>query len=310
MNDLATLADSAKPFIQAAQSLNSRRAYKSDCAAWALWCAERNLSAFPAAPEALAAYIAEGARSGLHPGTLERRLAAIAFTHRALGLPSPVTDLVRAAMSGIRRTLGTAHHPKAPLMATDLRAIVAHIEGDSLPALRDKALILIGFSAALRRSELANIAVEDIEYVAEGILLHIPFSKTDKIHEGQTIAIPLGSPATCPVRALRAWLTAAAITRGPIFRRLNRNGTVIIESDGLSDYAVSLILKRRALAAGLNPDALAAHSLRSGFLSSAAAAGADMWKMMDQSRHRSVETLRRYVKSANVFENHAGRGLL
>ena len=309
MNDLTTLAESAKVFIQAAQAVNSRRAYKGDCSAWAAWTAARGLSAFPAQPEGLVGYLAELARSDLRPATLERRLAAIAFAHRALGLPSPVNEFVRSAMSGIRRTLGTAPRPKAPLMATELRAIIARIEGDSLLALRDRALLLCGWAGALRRSELASLCVEDISDASEGILVRIPYSKTDQSGEGQVVAIPFGEPATCPVWALRAWLATSKIESGPVFRRLKR-GTTITYEGKLSDYAVSLILKRRALAAGLNPDSFAAHSLRSGFLSSAAAAGADMWKMMDQSRHKSVQTVRRYVRSAEIFKDHAGKGLL
>jgi site-specific recombinase XerD len=178
---------------------------------------------------------------------------------------------------------------------------------ESLKGLRDRALLLLGFAGAFRRSELVALDVADIVETGTGLLVTIRRSKTDQDGEGVTIAIARGDVA-CPVRAVREWLDAAGIESGPIFRPINKASTVAAEQ--LTDQSVANIVKAYAGLAGYDASLFSGHSLRSGFLTSAAAKGASIFKMMDVSRHKSVDTLRGYVRDAELFKDHAGAGLL
>jgi integrase len=178
---------------------------------------------------------------------------------------------------------------------------------DRLSGLRDRAVLLLGFAGAFRRSELVALDVADITEAKTGLLIKIRRSKTDQEGEGITIAIAKGDVA-CPARALREWLDAAGIETGPIFRAINKGGTVA--TDRLTGRSVANIVKAYAGRAGFDASTFSGHSLRSGFLTSAAANGASIFKMMDVSRHKSVDTLRGYVRDAELFKDHAGAGLL
>ena len=176
-----------------------------------------------------------------------------------------------------------------------------------VPAIRDRALLLIGFAGAFRRSELVALNADDIEETPEGLRVTIRRSKTDQEGHGHVIAIPRGMIA-CPVAALKAWLEAAGITEGAVFLPIAKGGR--IRPTRLTDRSVADIVKAHARRAGLDPKQFAGHSLRSGFLTSAAARGASIFKMADQSRHKSMDTLRGYVRDAEIFKDHAGKGLL
>jgi site-specific recombinase XerD len=206
---------------------------------------------------------------------------------------------------GIRRTLGTAARKKAPATAERVIAMALGT-GEGLKGLRDRALLLLGFAGAFRRSELVALDCEDIELCETGLRIVIRSSKTDQEKQGQTIAIVRGA-VTCPVAAVQAWRDAAGITNGPLFRSIGKGGKL---GDRLSDQSVADIVKAHAERAGLDPALFAGHSLRAGFLTSAAKRGASIFKMMDVSRHRSVDTLRGYVRDAEIFNDHAGTGLL
>jgi site-specific recombinase XerD len=284
----------------------TRRAYRSDFRIFRAWCQNRAISALPAAPEAVAAFLAHDVETGSRASTLGRRVAAIRYAHKLAGHPVPTDDeRVKATMRGIRRSLGTAPRKKAPATAERIIAM-ALTAGDDMKGLRDRALLLIGFAGALRRSELVALDVEDLEESELGFKVTIRHSKTDQEGAAQTIAIVRGSVA-CPVAALKAWLEAAGITKGPLFRAVRKGGAVTAR---LSAQSVADLVKSYAERVGLDPALFAGHSLRSGFLTSAAKRGASIFKMMDQSRHRSVETLRGYVRDAEIFKEHAGAGLL
>jgi integrase len=201
--------------------------------------------------------------------------------------------------------LGRRPGKKNPATAERIIAM-ALAAGDDLKSLRNRALLLIGFAGAFRRSELVALNLEDLEESELGYKVTIRHSKTDQEGVGQTIAIVRGSVA-CPVAALKTWLAAAGITSGPIFLSVKKGGAV---GKRLPAQSVADIVKRYAERVGLDPAQFAGHSMRSGFLTSAAKRGASIFKMMDQSRHRSVETLRGYVRDAEIFKEHAGAGLL
>ena len=206
-------------------------------------------------------------------------------------------------MSGIRRTKGTAQRGKAPAVTSVVRAMV---EGapDRLLGLRDRALLLLGFAGAFWRSELVALDVEDLEFTAAGLVVTQRRSKTDQEGEGRKVGIPYGAnPDTCPVRAVREWLDEAAVTLGPVFRSVNRHGQV--QPGRLSDKAVALVVKRHAPAAGVDPARYAGHSLRAGLATAAAAAGASERSIMNQTGHRSLPTLRRYIRDGQLFRDNA-----
>jgi integrase len=202
--------------------------------------------------------------------------------------------------------MGSAPVRKTPATADKVVAMAALADTD-MKGLRDRAIILLGFAGAFRRSELVALDVTDLEFCDGGMRVHIRRSKTDQEGAGHTIAIVSGSVA-CPVRAVRAWLEASKITAGPLFRPMAKGDR--IGTERLADHTVVRVVKASARRVGLDPNLFAGHSLRSGFLTSAAGRGASIFKMMDVSRHRSMDTLRGYVRDAELFRDHAGMGLL
>lgn len=299
--------DAARDFIRAEKSQATRRAYAADWRGFTAWCDQRGALALPAAPETVAAFLAYSATSGAKPSTISRRLAAIRYAHTTAGHDAPTSvEGVRATLRGIRRTVGTAKAQKAPATAERVAAMLAAIP-DTLRGKRDRALLVLGFAGAFRRSELVALRVEDLTETAEGLRVRIARSKTDQEGEGQEIAIPAGTRLR-PLEAVRDWIAAAGIEAGPIFRRISKGGNVL--DAALSAESVALTVKAYAEAAGFDPAAFAGHSLRAGFLTSGAERGASIFKLMEVSRHRSVDTLRGYVRRAELFKDHAGAGFL
>jgi integrase len=237
----------------------------------------------------VATYIAIEAQRGIRPATIGRRLAAIRYTHTEAGYGSPTDSRhIRDVMAGIRNTHGTAPDRKAPATADRLGAMLACIPADTLTGKRDRAMLALGFSAALRRSELVVLTVDDVESVPEGVRLTIRRSKTDQSGEGYVIAIPDGTNLR-PLAALREWIGAAGVTCGPLFRSINKAGRV--STEGLSGRTVANLVKQYAALAGLKAEDFSGHSLRAGFITSAAATGATIWKMQAVSRHKTLDVL-------------------
>jgi site-specific recombinase XerD len=298
--------DKATNLARQEKAIATRRAYRSDFELFGRWCSARGLSALPASPEAIAAFLACEVERGIRSSTIARRVAAIRYAHRLAGHAVPTDDeRVKATVRGIRRALGTAARKKAP--ATAERVIsMALCTDDGLKGLRDRALLLLGFAGAFRRSELVALDCEDIEECESGIRITIRRAKTDQEGQGTTIGIVRGSIA-CPVAAVKAWRAAAGVTSGPLFRSIRKGRKL---GARLTDQSVADIVKAHARRVGLDAALFAGHSLRAGFLTSAAKRGASLFKMMDVSRHRSVDALRGYVRDAEIFKDHAGSGLL
>src|SRR5258706_1126802 len=300
--DLATAIDLAK----AEKALSLRKAYGTDFRLFKAYCDAKGVSALPASPETVAAYLAAEAQTA-KPSTIGRRVAAIRYAHKLAGFDTPTdAEGVKATMRGICRTFGSAKDKKAPAVAAKMLRMVATAP-DRLSGLRDSALLLLGFAGAFRRSELVALDVADIEETQAGLLVTIRRSKTDQEALGRKIAITRGDVA-CPVKALSEWLNAAGIVSGSLFRPINKSGTVA--ASRLTDRSVANIVQEYARRAGFYAAIFSAHSLRSGVLTSAAAHGASILKMMDQSGHKSIDTLRGYVRDAELFKDHAGAGLL
>jgi site-specific recombinase XerD len=302
---LVTDIDKAGELAQQEKATATRRAYRSDFAIFQAWCQERGVSALPASAASVAGFLAHEAGRGTRPSTIGRRVASIRYAHKLAGHAVPTDDEgVKATVRGIRRSLGTSPRKKAPATCETIIAMVQ--TGNDLRGLRDRALLLLGFAGAFRRSELVALDCADIEECETGLRITIRRSKTDQEGAGQVIAIVRGSMA-CPVAALKAWREAADITSGPLFRSVRKGSKI---GARLTDQSVSDIVKVHAERVGLDPRLFAGHSLRAGFLTSSAKRGGSIFKMMDVSRHRSVDTLRGYVRDAELFKDHAGTGLL
>jgi len=304
---LAVAIAQAEKYFQAAQAENTRRAYNSDWRHFNEWCNKAGQGSLPAAPETVVLYLSTLAETA-KVSTLTRRISAISQAHQAAGFASPTEHLaVRKVMAGIRRQKGTAQTGKRPVLTEDLRAMVGTLSEKRMLDVRDRALLLVGFAGAFRRSELVNLDVEDLLFGRGGLVVTIRRSKTDQEGQGRRVGIPYGStPATCPVRALQAWLEILGSDEGPVFRGINRHGQ--IAGKRLTAQTVALVVKRIAAAAGLASGELAGHSLRAGLATAAAMAGVSERAIMAQTGHRSVATLRRYIREGSLFlENAAAK---
>lgn len=304
LTHLEEVAGRAKEYIGQAKAANTIKAYRSDWNHFVAWCQDQGLDSLPATPQTVALYLTALAEAGRKASTLQRRLSSISQAHQAAGYPSPTHDIqVRTVWAGIRRVRGTKQEQVAPIVTEDLRAMIDALP-DNLSGLRDRALLLVGFICALRRSELVSLDVEDLRPTPEGLVATLRRSKTDQEGQGEEKALPYGSsPATCPVRAVQAWLKASGITAGPLFRSVNRHGQV--GSSRLSDRAVANIIKRAAEGAGLDPALYSGHSLRAGFATSAARAGAEERDIASVTGHKSERILRRYIRQGLLFRNPA-----
>ena len=306
--EVSPLSGSARAYASAAAAENTKRAYRAAWADFTSWCEAEGLAVLPAAPETVGNFLA--ARAGTHKAaSLNMRLVAIGQAHRLKGHALDTRHpAIRETMKGIRRTHGTAPAKKAAVVVDLLRDAIAELAKAPGPrALRDRAMLLVGFAAALRRSELVAIDAEDVQQVADGIVITLRRRKTDQEGRGTEIAIPYGqSERTCPVLTLRAWMKAANITTGPLFVSVSRHGA--IGPARLSPIDVARAVKAAMGGADYDPALFSGHSLRSGFITSAARAGVAERDIQNQSGHRSLPVLRGYIRRGSLFiDNAAGK---
>ncbi len=302
----------ARSYRTRAKSDNTLKAYGSDWRQFEDWCWERGLIAIPAAPEAVATYLAALALAGRADSTITRHLAAIGWKHRQDGVAAPMARdtrmLITDTLSGIRREQrARPTRKKAAITAKDLARMIALAEGQGIRALRDRAVLALCLAAALRRSELVALQLADVTMVDQGLKLRIGFSKTDQEGEGVEIAVPAGRVLR-PVEHLNAWLRVRGGAAGPLFTRIGAQGQFTMEP--MSDRSVARLTQHYAKLTGLDPTSVAGHSLRAGFLTEAARTRASIKKMQEVSRHKSVKVLLGYIRSAEMFDDHAGAGFL
>ncbi|MBB6411869.1 site-specific integrase [Mesorhizobium sangaii] len=298
----AALPDDVQRLVTASLADASKRAYRLDVAHF-----EATGRQLPATPETVAAYLAEGAQTYV-VATLQRRLASISKAHRAISADDPTkSELVRATLRGVRRTLGVKQRQAQALLRDDLFAILDRL-GDRKKDVRDRAVLLLGWACALRRSELVALDVEDIVFTGQGALVTIKRSKTDQEGAGREIAMPYGRTRHCPIAALKRWLKVAGIETGAIFLGMDKHGHTLPER--ISGEAVSDVVKLRVGAAGYDPAIFSAHSLRSGFATSAAMAGATSYKIRQVTGHRSEAGLAPYLRTVDLFEDSAAARLI
>lgn len=305
LNDVTIVATVKNPYIALATSQNTRRAYQSDIRHY-----EMTGGKLPATPAMVADYLQQFA-SQLNPRTLQRRLVAIRHWHVYQGFPDPTQHpAIQKTMTGILRTHGRPKAKARALMPDELKLIHDYlVKENSLTAIRDDALLQVGFFGALRRSELVGIQVEHLTWHKSGVDILLPFSKTDQTREGQYCAIPYGNIALCPLRALKHWLNISGIQQGAIFRRISLGEH--IGRDPLTPLSVNHVLKKWARSVNLNTvESLSAHSLRRGLATSAAQSGAPLATIMRAGRWKQTNTVMEYIESSERFTDNAAQRIL
>lgn len=297
----------AHSFAALADAPNTQRAYASDWKQFLKWCSIRNKCPLPADSDDLALYARHCAKT-LKMSTIQRRLAAIAEAHSRNGHAVPnQTWVVKNTMRRLRRENGAPARGKDPILVKDIQAMI-ELCPPTLSGLRDRATLLIGFAAALRRSDLVNLDISDITTSDEGIVLLVRKGKTDQKREGRKVAIPNGKTLlTCPVTALTDWLQAAKIIDGPLLRAVTKYDRP--RTTRMSDRAVAEIVKHYAVKIGKRIDSFSGHSLRAGLATSAAMAGVSERSIQNQTGHKSLLVLRRYIRDASLFRENAASKL-
>tara|TARA_Y100001970_G_scaffold98174_1_gene123434 strand:+ start:338 stop:1252 length:915 start_codon:yes stop_codon:yes gene_type:complete len=298
MNDLITDVKSLEletlKNLKSSKANNTLRAYKADFRDFALFCQKNAFSSMPTQPKIITLYLTHLSKSSKF-STLKRRLASISVIHKLNGhYLDTKHPIITENLLGIKRVKGTYQKAKKPILINDLKLIIKAIDEDKNlnNKLKNKALLLVGFSGGFRRSELVAIDIDDVEFVSEGVKIFVKRSKTDQSGEGMTKGIPYFTNSNyCPVISLKNWIKEAQIKSGKVF--------------DMSDKNVALTIKKYAAIAGLDKNKYSGHSLRSGFATSTAELGAEERSIMAMTGHKSTQMVRRYIKEANLFKNNA-----
>ena len=298
---LAALA-AAMDFADQALSPATLRAYRADWRHFCAWCQAARWSPLPAAPETVAAYLASMATTH-RSSAIARRLSALSRAHRLASQEWPAAHpAIRNTLRGIRRRHGKPLQQAAALATEEIKRLIASCDR-TLVGQRDRALLLLGYAGALRRSELVAIDHADLTFADDGLRLLIPRAKSDQSGKGVTLGIPRGAaPETCPVRALEDWLRASFCTHGPVFVGIDKRGVFGLRA--LHSDAVRQILSKRAALAGLKVakgERLSPHGLRAGFITQAYINGARDEQIMDHTRQKDLRTMRGYVRRAKLI---------
>jgi integrase len=306
-NEILDLQEEAKRHLKNSKSENTKHAYGTDWKLFSEWCEKNGLQNLPADPETIVYYITFLGKT-LKASSIKRKMTAISQRHETAGFSSPTkTPLVKGVWDGLQRTIGIKEEGKDALWLHDLRKIVQSLDLEKTIGIRNRALLVIGWAGAFRRSEIVNLDLEDITFTRDGLIVHLNRSKTDQKGEGQEVALPYGSNRlTCPVRALKDWLEVCKLNSGALFRGVDRHGNI---QDRLTPQSVRLIVKSCCKKVGLNPEHFGAHSLRSGFCSTAARAGKTEHQIMRQTRHKRSDSLQRYIRHGTLFEDNAAGGI-
>ncbi len=295
ISDIKSLELETIKNLKNSKARNTVRAYESDFNDFTLFCTRNGLQSLPTEPKILSIYLTYLSKTSKF-STLKRRIASIKVVHKIKGhYLDTKHPIIMENLLGIKRVNGSFQRSKKPILINDLKLIINAIDekqSNEGKRIRDKSLILIGFSGGFRRSELVNVEYDDLEFVDEGLKIFIKRSKTDQVGEGSIKAIPyFKNKEYCPVMKLQNWINYKNIENGKIF--------------GISDKSVSLIIKKYTALAGLDSNKYGGHSLRSGFATSAAEAGAEERNIMAMTGHRTTQMVRRYIQEANLFKNNA-----
>ncbi len=288
---------------------NTKRAYRSDLKDFVSWCEQRRLRSLPAEHQTVALYVSSLAGAGKKPSTISRRLAAIGKAHQLAGHMSPSAHpVVKAAIRGYAMKVGVRPTQKAPITRTEVEKIIAASDGDRLADIRNRAILLVGFAGAFRRSELVGLDIEDLEWSDKGVALVTRRGKSDQQGRGHVRAIPFVGGPLCAAVALAMWINDAGIEKGPVFRTLTKGG--VVTARRLDTGSVALIVKSMVKAAGLDPKKYAAHSLRAGHVTEARRQGIADSNTMATTGHKRVETLNTYDRRNNPFQQGSAGAVL
>ena len=312
MNNISTnikaLQEETLLNLQSSKAKNTIRAYKSDFNDFSLFCAQNAFKSLPSDPKILSLYLTYLSTKDVKMSTLKRRLVSIGVIHKLKGhyLDTKHPSIIENIM-GIKRRKGSIQKGKKPLLINNLKMLINVIDEqkiEGIKKLRDRSIILIGFSGGFRRNELVSLDYQDLDFVEEGLKINLRKSKTDQFGEGEIKALPyFRNSQYCPVVSLRNWLDVAKINSGALFRRFSK-GSRLTEKR-LTDQTVALLIKEYLQLAGIDNKNYSGHSLRSGFATSAAESGAEERSIMAMTGHKSTEMVRRYIKEANLFKNNA-----
>jgi len=308
ITDIKALQEETLLNLKSSKANNTVRAYKSDFNDFGLFCAKNGLKSLPSQPKIVSLYLTHLSTKEVKMSTLKRRLVSIGVIHKLKGhyLDTKHPTIIENIM-GIKRRKGSIQKGKKPLLINSLKQLINVIDeynNIEIKKLRDRSIILVGFSGGFRRNELVSLDYDDLDFVAEGLKINIKRSKTDQFGEGSVKALPyFDNSQYCPVVSLKKWIEVSNISSGSLFRRFSK-GSKLTENR-LTDQTVALLLKKYLKLAGFESKNYSGHSLRSGFATSAAESGAEERSIMAMTGHKSTEMVRRYIKEANLFKNNA-----
>ena len=308
ITDIKALQEETLLNLQNAKSNNTVRAYKSDFKDFGLFCAQNGFKSLPSEPKIVSLYLTDLSTKDAKMSTLKRRLVSIGVIHRLKGhyLDKKHPSIIENLMS-IKRRKGRKKKKKKPILIKDLKLVINVIDEQKIKdikKLRDRSIILIGFSGGFRRNEIVSLDYEDLDFVEEGLKIQIRKSKTDQFGEGLVKALPyFDNSQYCPVISIKKWLELSKITSGSVFRRFVKGSK--LSENRLTDQTVALLIKEYLQLAGIDNKNYSGHSLRSGFATSAAESGAEERNIMAMTGHKSTEMVRRYIREANLFKNNA-----
>jgi site-specific recombinase XerD len=308
ITDIKALQEETLLNLKSSKALNTARAYKSDFNDFGLFCVKNGFKSLPTDPKIVSLYLTYLSTKESKMSTLKRRLVSIGVIHKLKGhyLDTKHPSIIENIM-GIKRRKGSIQKGKKPILIKDLKIIIDVIDQqnrEEIKKLRDRSIILIGFSGGFRRNEIVSLDYDDLDFVTEGLKIDIKRSKTDQFGEGSKKALPyFDNSQYCPVISLKKWIDITKINSGSLFRRFSK-GSRLTEKR-LTDQTVALLIKEYLQLAGMDSKNYSGHSLRSGFATSAAEAGAEERSIMAMTGHKSTEMVRRYIKEANLFKNNA-----
>ena len=308
ITDIKALKEETILNLQSSKANNTIRAYKSDFKDFSLFCVKNGFKSLPTDPKIISLYLTHLSSREAKMSTLKRRLVSIGVIHKLKGhyLDTKHPAIIENIM-GIKRRKGSVQKGKKPLLINSLRVIINVIDEqnkEEIKKLRDRSIILIGFSGGFRRNEIVSLNYDDLDFVAEGLKISIRRSKTDQFGEGSIKALPyFDSSQYCPVASIKKWIEIANISSGPLFRRFSKGSK--LTDNRLTDQTVALLIKEYLVLAGIDSKNYSGHSLRSGFATSAAESGVEERSIMAMTGHKSTEMVRRYIKEANLFKNNA-----
>tara|TARA_B110000027_G_scaffold118095_1_gene129862 strand:- start:3339 stop:4295 length:957 start_codon:yes stop_codon:yes gene_type:complete len=308
ITDIKALQEETLLNLQSSKANNTVRAYKSDFRDFNLFCVKNGFKFLPSEPKIVSLYLTYLSTNNVKMSTLKRRLVSIGVIHKLKGhyIDTKHPSIIENIM-GIKRRKGNIQKGKKPILINHLRKIINVIDEqnkEEIKKFRDRSIILIGFSGGFRRNEIVSLDYEDLDFVPEGLKIHLRRSKTDQFGEGFRKALPyFDSSQYCPVVSLKKWIKISKITSGPVFRRFIKGSK--LSQNRLTDQTVALLIKEYLQLAGIDSKNYSGHSLRSGFATSAAESGVEERNIMAMTGHKSTEMVRRYIKEANLFKNNA-----